>query len=186
MKIHPVTNTNSFIGGWYIDNTICDGLVDTFEQYYKKGLCIERPAPKNYIGLDIPNTPVITEYLVKHLQPCLNEYLNKYIYANHCERFTVTEANIQKYNPEKFYDTYHFENSGGIERVTRHLVFMTYLNTIDAGGYTEFFYQNIKVKPEKGLTLIWPAQWTHTHRGSYTKQIKYVCTGWYNFIYEQN
>ena len=31
---------------------------------------------------------------------------------------------------------------------------MTYLNDIKDGGETEFYYQKLKVKPEKGLTLI--------------------------------
>ena len=42
---------------------------------------------------------------------------------------------------------------------------MTYLNTIKVGGETEFLYQKLKIKPKKGLTLIWPTDWTHTHRG---------------------
>ena len=47
----------------------------------------------------------------------------------------------------------------------RHLVFMTYLNDVFDEGGTEFFYQKIKAQPRKGLTLIWPVDWTHLHRG---------------------
>ena len=65
--------------------------------------------------------------------------------------------------------------------IFRHLVFMTYLNTVDDGG-THFYYQKLKTKAKKGLTLIWSSAWTHTHRGiiSKTKE-KYILTGWYNF-----
>ena len=58
---------------------------------------------------------------------------------------------------------------------------MTYLNDVKDGG-TEFLYQNLKTKAEKGLTLIWPSAWTHTHKGiiSPTKE-KYIITGWYAF-----
>ena len=50
-------------------------------------------------------------------------------------------------------------------------------------GETEFFHQKIKVKPQKGLTIIWPAEWTHTHRGIVSPtQTKYIMTGWYNFV----
>ena len=60
---------------------------------------------------------------------------------------------------------------------------MTYLNDVDDGGETEFYYQKLKVKPRKGLTLIWPADWTHTHRGlSSPTQEKYIITGWLNYI----
>jgi hypothetical protein len=35
---------------------------------------------------------------------------------------------------------------------------------------------------KKGLTMIWPTDWTHIHRGivSETKE-KMIVTGWYNF-----
>jgi hypothetical protein len=60
---------------------------------------------------------------------------------------------------------------------------MTYLNTIKDGGETEFLYQKIKFKPKKGLSLIWPTDFTHTHRGipSPTEE-KMIVTGWLNFI----
>ena len=63
---------------------------------------------------------------------------------------------------------------------------MTYLNDIEDGGETEFLYQKIKVKPRKGLTLIWPVDWTHTHRGIVSpSQEKTIITGWYEFFEEE-
>ena len=64
----------------------------------------------------------------------------------------------------------------------RCLVFMTYLNDVEDGG-TSFKYQDIDIPAKKGLTLIWPAYWTHTHKGiiSNTKE-KYIVTGWLNFL----
>jgi hypothetical protein len=58
---------------------------------------------------------------------------------------------------------------------------MTYLNDLDDGG-TEFYHQKLTIKAEKGLTLIWPVDWTHLHRGqiSYTKE-KTITTGWLSF-----
>ena len=39
------------------------------------------------------------------------------------------------------------------------------------------------VKAKKGKTIIFPAIWTHTHKGEITKnQEKYIITGWFNFI----
>jgi hypothetical protein len=61
---------------------------------------------------------------------------------------------------------------------------MTYLNDVPRGGETEFLYQGIKVEPKKGLTLIWPADWTHTHRGLPAPTDKYIITGWLNFFPE--
>ena len=59
---------------------------------------------------------------------------------------------------------------------------MTYLNDVRDGGETEFFHQNLRVAARRGLTLIWPADWTHTHRGivSPTEE-KIIVTGWFSF-----
>jgi hypothetical protein len=36
--------------------------------------------------------------------------------------------------------------------------------------------------PRKGLTLIWPAIWTHPHRGVVSPtQTKYIATGWWMY-----
>ena len=61
---------------------------------------------------------------------------------------------------------------------------MTYLNDVKKGGETEWYYQNLKIKPEKGLTVIWPSEWTHAHQGQIiTKGSKYIITGWLNIPY---
>jgi hypothetical protein len=90
---------------------------------------------------------------------------------------------VQRYAPGRHYAEWHCENGGlpGDNRL-RHLVFMTFLNDIEDEGGTEFFYQKIKVQPQKGLTLIWPADWTHTHRGVVSpSEEKFIVTGWWTF-----
>ena len=58
---------------------------------------------------------------------------------------------------------------------------MTFLNDVPDGG-TEFMYQNITVPAKKGLTLIWPASYTHVHRGQISKNFeKYIITGWFSY-----
>ena len=59
---------------------------------------------------------------------------------------------------------------------------MTYLNDVKQGGETEWYYQKLKVRPEKGLTVIWSADWTFTHKGHTTiDEDKYIITGWFDF-----
>ena len=91
---------------------------------------------------------------------------------------------MQKYYPDGGYHQWHYEREGKSGKdLVRHLVFMTYLNDVEEGGETEFFYQNLKIKPKKGLTIIWPADWTFTHRGLTTVyETKYIVTGWLNYI----
>ena len=60
---------------------------------------------------------------------------------------------------------------------------MLYLNDIpiENGGATEFIYQKLSIQPKKGTIVLWPATYTHTHRGGFlTGDIpKYIATGWY-------
>jgi hypothetical protein len=54
------------------------------------------------------------------------------------------------------------------------------MNDIDDAGETEFLYQNMRIKPKKNKLLIWPADWTHTHRGNppIGNTDKYILTTW--------
>ena len=54
-------------------------------------------------------------------------------------------------------------------------------NDIPDGGGTEFkFYPDFKVNAKKGLSLMWPTDFTHTHRGVVSEYEKYIVTGWIN------
>ena len=71
---------------------------------------------------------------------------------------------------------YHYE-SGSINSCERILVYMTYLN--DCEGGTRFLYQGLDVIPKKGKTIIWPAGFTHTHKGVIDHNYeKWIATGW--------
>ena len=49
----------------------------------------------------------------------------------------------------------------------------------NCGDSSSYQIGTIKVKPECGKTLIWPAEWTHAHYGSILKKNeKYIITGW--------
>jgi hypothetical protein len=93
--------------------------------------------------------------------------------------------NIQKYPAGGGFKVWHHERDRAtIPNCTRHLVFMTYLNDVKEGGGTEFAHQREvrgekALKAEKGLTVIWPADWTHTHRGIVApNEEKIIATGW--------
>ena len=110
--------------------------------------------------------------------------VDKFSYCTVSEFGFTMPANIQFYQPGAGFHKFHCERNGDRSAVDRHLVFMTYLNDVPRGGETEFLYQGVKVKPKKGLTLLWPADWTHTHRGLPAPTDKYIITGWLNFFGE--
>ena len=65
------------------------------------------------------------------------------------------------------------------ETATRRFVVQAYLNTIKEGGETEFLYQNKRIKAVQGTLLIFPAGYTHVHRGNPPiGQDKYILTSW--------
>ena len=110
------------------------------------------------------------------------DYVKKYPVVGSLDKFNIVENyRIQHYKKNSGYGEWHCERTGHRTK-NRTLVFMTYLNTVKDGG-TIFKYQNMTMPCIKGLTLIWPTDFTHLHRGQISKlQEKYIITGWYNFI----
>ena len=115
----------------------------------------------------------------KAIYTCFKKYFDTYNNARLMHgHLGLEHYNIQHYMPGQGFYMWHKENNGELDMLKRHLVFMTYLtNTPNAG--TEFMTQDLTVPCEKGVTLIWPAPWTHTHRGqiSLTHE-KTIVTGW--------
>ncbi len=59
---------------------------------------------------------------------------------------------------------------------------MLYLNDVEAGGETDFIFQQASVTPEKGKLMLFPPFWTHEHRGvTLEKGVKYIATTWVVF-----
>ena len=93
--------------------------------------------------------------------------------------------NLQKYEPNEGFFAWHFERVNTFPAMARELVFMTYLNNVPDGG-TYFYNQKKIIKAEKGKTVIWPAGFTHMHKGQISKKhVKYIATGWWNWQYEK-
>lgn len=133
---------------------------------------------------NVDASDVLKRYIAE-LQKAVDLYIETYPYANHYGPWSLIERfNIQYYKPNEGFCVWHSERTSDNKPVnSRHLVFMTYLNDVTDGGETEFYHQDLKVKPKKGLTLIWPADWTHTHRGvTSPTQEKYIVTGWFNYV----
>jgi hypothetical protein len=94
--------------------------------------------------------------------------------------------NVQKYDQGVGgYPNWHSEQypeEGRFEALHRVLLYMVYLNDVEEGGETEFFHQEIKIKPKKGSMVIAPAAWTHTHRGNTPiSGDKFIATSWIKF-----
>jgi hypothetical protein len=189
MREHEVNQMDNFICGFYgISDEVCDSLVQYHENSEDKrpGVTINGVdiTQKYSIDVGLTNSEIATAYC-KELQLVVDEYIKKYPYCNKgCPWKLLQAINIQKYDPGWAYFGWHTERTGDkYPSCNRHLVFMTYLNDVTDAGETEFLHQKLKIKPEKGLTLIWPTDWTFTHRGVPSmSQEKYITTGWFNYV----
>jgi len=174
----------SFILQDYIDTSICDSIIEEWENNKENSRFDKK---RGYWRLNDRqlDQDIIKKY-VHELLPIEHKYRKKFGFINQVGDWgLMSPFNIQKYEPGYAYNPIHIEGGGPESgKLQRILAFTTYLNDIEVDGETEFTVQNIKVQPKKGLTIIWPAGWTHPHRGiPAPNETKYIATGWFNWFF---
>jgi len=131
---------------------------------------------------------VTTNYVFKKYQEELESFLKQYLQYFNLDQFgppvgISDHMNIQRYPVGGAFFGIHADRGVSPQNRKRELVFMTYLNDVYVGGETEFLFQKIKFQPRKGLTIIWPAGWTHLHRGCPAPtEEKLITTGWFESL----
>jgi len=124
----------------------------------------------------------LDELFFQGLNICFNEYREKYSILREDKNFTH-DMKVQKTGPGEGYHLWHYENCSS-SCFSRSVVFMLYLNTVrpENAGETEFLYQQRRIQPTENTMILWPAGYTHTHRGNpvHGNAYKYVITGWFN------
>ena len=176
----------NFILTFGIPEEACDALVEYHkENKYDKTSTEQMWTKDQKEGVDVAcypknQNPVIQNYLGFMFQG-LDAYCEKYKHFK--QKTVISQAfNIQYYPPNGGYKQWHNERSTQ-QTHQRSLVFMTYLNDLPDGGGTEFaYYPDFKVNAKKGFSMIWPTDFTHTHRGIISQHEKYIATGWFNHI----
>jgi hypothetical protein len=189
MRAHSLNTTTTFIAGWYCDD---HSLIDSLLDYTKTSLD-RKPAvsSRGRVNTNVKHgwdsrldahIDLHAQYK-SHLQSVLDHYIALYPYSNRQSAFDLEYPVLcQHYPVSGGYKVWHCERASKGHDSSRHLVFMTYLNDLDDGG-TEFLHQNILVKAERALTIIWPADWTFTHRGQISNTSeKMVVTGWLRYV----
>ena len=109
------------------------------------------------------------------VQTCYAMYAETYKILHDFELQALNVA-VQKTEPGQGYHRWHCEQAKHSHRVA---ACMMYLNDDFDGGETEFLYQNKRIVPKRGQFLIWPATYTHAHRGNPPLSgKKYITTSW--------
>ena len=188
--------TPNFIGSWIMNPlSICDELITYFESNQNKQGRGTSGVGKN---LDIKNSIDITvspkeiklpgnevfEKYFHNLFSCYKDYVLQWPFLSvFPENLQVGKFNLQRYQSGQHFQSMHAERTS-LETLHRVFAWMTYLNDVDVkeGGSTFFSHYGLEVQPRKGLTLIWPAEWTHAHKGNLLNaDSKYIITGWMHF-----
>ena len=173
-----------------ISKKSCDHIISKFDELYN------RQIDKNFAGkregLDVSDRYVFLPDEQKN--KFCKYYWDKYI-KNYCEKYHLIGETyetlgiydgikFQKTEPGQGFHGWHSEFGSIISERSRVLVFSLFLNDIEEGGETEFLYQNLRVRPKAGRFAIWPAGYTHIHRGNPPlKDDKYIITSWVQLKY---
>jgi len=122
-----------------------------------------------------------SDKLVRNFLPsikdCVDNYLQDYSLLGE-SNFLLYDVKAKRIPIAGGFHKWHYENAS-FNTATRRFVAQVYLNTIEEGGETEFLYQNKRIKAVEGTLVIWPAGFTHVHRGNPPiGQDKYILTSW--------
>ena len=182
-----------FIGSWIIDYSLCDEIIAYYEKNKQKqfqgvtsgGMNLATKDRRDITltpqELNLPENEIYKIYF-QSLFECYKDYNLQWPFlseiVNHLD---IGSFNIGKYEPGQHFQKIHCERTS-LSTLHRLFAFMTYLNDVEDGGSTYFNHYDLDIKPTKGLTLIWPAEWTHSHKGNVLKTgVKYIITGWLTF-----
>lgn len=174
----------------------CDNLVQYFEWCLENNMVWERGDSalnkKDHSVLINPHTTEIN-YNYSHINWLIGDFNSLFwdqYYKEYCEEFpvlnnfgghTIFSYKLQKTFPGGGYHVWHAEQDSK-NHADRLAVYTVYLNDIFEGGETEFLHQRIRVPARKGSLCIFPASYSHAHRGNPPlNEIKYILTGWVEF-----
>jgi hypothetical protein len=177
------------------DLTLCDSLLKMFDDAHDRGLTFA--GQSGAMGQARPEIKASTDFWLNdcdklgppekyrwpeyqaELNGFIDIYLDKYKFFEYGGMFTSRHLpQIQHYKPGEGYHKWHIDGAQ-MNSCDRAMVYMTYLNDVTEGGGTMFYHQKVTTKAVKGKTLIFPAAYTHLHKGEISKtQHKYILTGW--------
>ena len=126
---------------------------------------------------DFPAYSQLTSDIMPNFKPCVDEYLQAFSILQGY-KWLLYDLKVKKIPIGGGFHQWHFEN-GSIPYSQRKFVVQLYLNDDFQGGETEFLYQNRRELAKEGDVIIFPAGYTHTHRGNPPiGGTKYIVTSW--------
>lgn len=178
----------------------CQHVINDFESLISSGAGMSRQQSSGHAKHDVDDIQVflnasnhltgssfngkcMVDTFFSGLQSCFDDYINTFSTLKNI-RLRASHMKLQRTGTGGGYHIWHAEQGSSSNNASnRALVYILYLNTLPIGGNgeTEFLYQQLRIPPEENMMLIWPAAYTHTHRGNpvYGENYKYIATGWF-------
>ena len=126
---------------------------------------------------DLGASSKLATMLFPGFKPCVTEYLES-ISILRSKKFLLHDLKLKKIPAGGGFHNWHYEN-GSLSVAARQFVVQLYLNDDFDGGETEFLYQQRREESVAGDIIIFPASYTHTHRGNPPfGGDKYIATSW--------
>ena len=173
----------------------CDLFINSFERMKNVGMTMSRQrSGVNALNikddqfffsdmlcdreLDISDTSPQRVFVERFWDKVYPAYAEQYAILNNMAAHTIRLTKLQKTEVGGGYHIWHTE-ADMPQNMRRIITFILYLNDVEEGGETEFLYYPKRVKAQQGRLIVWPAAFTHTHRGNPPiSNEKYILTGW--------
>jgi hypothetical protein len=191
--------TEDFIRAYegVFDKEFCDDVIKSFDWAEGRGFTLSRQDFDKADKVNKKDTSLFAhDFDLNHSNKRLGDLFTRFFwdvaYAKYADEFSesllsssdahqVFAMKVQKTNPSGGYHQWHYEASGRAVS-NRLLAYTVYLNDVEEGGETEFLYQQKRIKPIQGTVSLFPASFTHLHRGNPPLSgAKYIITGWVEF-----
>jgi hypothetical protein len=129
------------------------------------------------LQINLSSSHRIVSFILSKFKPCIDDYIENFSILNN-NNFLFYDCKLKKILEGGGFHNWHYENSSMMTS-SRSFVIQAYLNHNFEYGETEFLYQGKREKPVAGDVLIFPASFTHTHRGNPPiGGTKYLATTW--------
>lgn len=190
-----MNDTQTYIGVYdnVFDETFCNSVIARFEDidrntWHSTGRAVAEGETQFLNGhLGRSDLGIFFENLARDyaneintkVGECMRDYQKSYIGFQDIVMGSYT-CKVQRTSPRGGYHVWHSEHGGDVSSMRRIAVWILYLSTHEGEGETEFLQQGIRVAPKAGRVVLWPASFTHPHRGNpiYSGE-KYIATGWF-------
>jgi hypothetical protein len=131
--------------------------------------------------------PIFAQEVAPLLRQTMEKYKSDLPFAtavlHHASRIEAPSVICYKAPTDDNKDLHQFAlhaDNWNDQSAARQISVIVYLNDVEQGGETEFSHYNVSVKPKKGSILMFPAFWTHPHKGvAPQSQDKYIMVTWF-------